>query len=240
VLKHSLRVVLVEPEGEVNVGFVARVMKNFGFKNLVLVNPKVNVEDSLPYASHGGDVLKSALICKNIDEAIKGCSLVAATSSKVSVGEDLLRIPMTVKEFAKKVAELKDANIAILFGRESVGLTREEIGKSHILVTIPASKDYPSLNLSHAVAIVLYEIFNAKAETSQVGMVEQPKPKEMEALLKNIEQAVRALKMPAYRERKTETVLKRVIGRAFISRHEAYVLSGFFRKVHLLLSGGKK
>lgn len=236
----GLRVVLVEPEGEINIGFVARVMKNFGFKNLVLVNPKVSIEDALPYASHGDDILRSATICGSVDEAIKGCSLVAATSSKVSVGEDLLRIPVTVKDFARKVAELKDENVAILFGRESVGLTREEIGKSHILVTIPASKDYPSLNLSHAVAIVLYEIFNAKAESSQLGVIEQPKPKEMEALLRNIERAVKALKMTAYRERKTEIVLKRVIGRAFISRHEAYVLSGFFRKVHLLLSGNKK
>ena len=224
----SLRVVLVEPEGEINIGFVARVMNNFSFKDLVLVNPKVNVEEALPYASHGDEVLRNATVCRSIDEAIKGCSLVAATSSKVSVGEDLLRVPVTVKDFARKVTELKDENVAILFGRESVGLTREEIGKSHILVTIPASKDYPSLNLSHAVAIVLYEIFNAKAESSQLGVIEHPKPKEMEALLRNIEQAVKVLKMPAYRERKTEIVLKRVIGRAFISRHEAYVLSGFF------------
>ncbi|MCD6114161.1 MAG: RNA methyltransferase [Thermoprotei archaeon] len=236
----GLRVILVEPEGEINIGFVARVMKNFGFKELVLVNPKVSIEDALPYASHGDDILRSAIICGSVDEAIKGYSLVVATSSKVSVGEDLLRIPVTIKDFARKVAELKDENVAILFGRESVGLTREEIGKSHILVTIPASKDYPSLNLSHAVAIVLYEIFNAKAKSSQLGVIEQPKPKEMEVLLRNIERAVKALKMPAYRERKTEIVLKRVIGRAFISRHEAYVLSGFFRKVHLLLSGNKK
>ncbi len=234
----KIRIVLVEPEGEINVGFVARVMKNFGFYDLALVKPKIKVEEAIQYASHGADVLKKANVYEDIEEAIRGFSLVVTTSSKVSLGEDLLRIPITVRDFAEKISKIKNGKIAILFGRESVGLTRDEILRSHVLVTIPASEEYPSLNLSHAVAIVLYEIFGELYKMkSQVKTFEQPKPKEMEALLGNIDKAVEALKMPKHKEEKTKLVLKRIIGRALISRHEAYVLSGFFRKVHVLLSG---
>lgn len=228
----SIRVVLVEPEGEINVGFIARVMKNFNFYDLIIVNPKCSLELAKNYASHGIKVLERAKIVRTIEEAIKGSSLIVATSSKLSPGEDILRIPMTLKEFANTIAKYH-GTISILFGRESTGLTREEITKSHMLLTIPASSNYPSLNLSHAVAIVLYEIFSEyQQEKQHVVKKELPREEELKALHENIEKAVRALKMPNHKKEKTILTLKRIFGRAIITAHETYVLSGFFRRVH--------
>lgn len=227
----NIRVVLVEPEGEINVGLIARVMKNFGFKDLVIVNPKFPLERAKKYASHGIDVLSEAKVVKSLDEALKGVSLIVVTSCKASSGDDILRTPLTLKEFAEKIANYNGV-VAIVFGRESVGLRREEIKRGDVLLTIPASPDYPSLNLSHAVAIVLYEIFS-KLSKGHIPELQLPKPDETEILHRKMEEAVKSLSMPEHKKIKTIMTLKRVFGRSVLTAHETHVLIGFFRKICL-------
>ncbi|RLG75664.1 MAG: RNA methyltransferase [Thermoprotei archaeon] len=226
-----IKIVLVEPEGEINVGLVARTMKNFGFKDLVIVNPKFPLENAKKYASHGVDVLENAKIVTVLDEALKNSSLVVVTSCKVSSGDDILRTALTLKEFVKKIADYEGV-ITLVFGRESIGLKREEIEKGDILLTIPASKDYPSLNLSHAVAITLYEIFSKLSE-GHVPKLKLPSPSEVKILYKNMREAVKSLSMPEHKKRKILIALKKILGRAMLTTHETHVLTGFFRKMCL-------
>ncbi|AWR94424.1 tRNA (cytidine-2'-O-)-methyltransferase TrmJ [Acidianus brierleyi] len=154
-----IRVVLVEPEGEYNVGFVARLCKNFDIDELYIVNPKCNIVNAESFSAKGRDILENALIVNSFDDAIKGVELKIATSSIADTKGDILRKAIRPWELNDIIGGKK---VALIFGRESVGLTREEIAKSDFLLYIPASKLYPTLNLSHAVGIVLYELWKTK------------------------------------------------------------------------------
>lgn len=154
-----LRIVVVEPEGDYNLGFIARLCKNFEVDELILVNPLANVEKAKPFAAKGVDYLeRKTRIVNSYDEALKDLDLRIATSSIADTEKDMLRRSVKPWEIHDFLSNIK--NTGIIFGRESVGLTREEIMKADMLLHIPANPDYPVLNLSHAVAIVLYEIYN--------------------------------------------------------------------------------
>ncbi len=163
-----LRVVLVGVEGPINLGAVARLVKNFDADELYLVKPVARPDDELAirFAAHAKDVLGRSVIVDDLEDALKGVGLSACTSARVGQRGDVLRHSLTPWDFARLA--LRYDSVAIVFGRESVGLTREEIAKCDILVSIPASREYPVLNLSHAVAIILYELFKtSRLEASQ-------------------------------------------------------------------------
>ncbi len=156
-----IRVVLVEPEGEYNVGFVARLCKNFEVDELYIVNPKCDVNKAREFSSRGREVLDRAAIVNSYDEALEGVDIKISTSSIADVKGDILRKSIRPWELKDLIG---DRRVALVFGRESVGLTREEIEKTDFLLHIPASEEYPVLNLSHAVGIVLYELWKTRDE----------------------------------------------------------------------------
>ncbi len=154
-----VRVVVVGIEGEINLGFIARLVKNFDAEELVLVKPVARIgEDAYRFAANGRDVLEERTrIVESLEEALKDVDFSACTSARVGQKSDVLRHPLTPWEFAELASRYE--LVAVVFGRESVGLTREELAACDVLVSIPASSAYPVLNLSHAVAIILYELF---------------------------------------------------------------------------------
>ncbi|MCY0849185.1 tRNA (cytidine-2'-O-)-methyltransferase TrmJ [Sulfuracidifex metallicus] len=154
-----LRVIVVEPEGDYNLGFIARLCKNFKVDELVIVNPVASIENAKPFAAKGIDFLeKKTRVVFSYNEALKDLDLTIATSSIADIEKDMLRRSIKPWEIHDFILNVKNAGI--IFGRESVGLTREEIMKADLLLHIPANPEYPVLNLSHAIGIVLYEIYN--------------------------------------------------------------------------------
>ncbi len=161
----EVRVVLVEPEHDINVGYCCRAMRNFGFRELFIVNPKCPLGfEAHMYSKHGADVLKNAKKVKGMEEAVKGCALVVGTTGVARRSKRVIRNPMSVAELKQKAKRVK-GRMALLLGREGMGLTPEEIKKCDFLVTIEADGSYPVLNLSHALAILLYELRGAKGGT---------------------------------------------------------------------------
>ena len=151
--------VFVEPKTPGNIGFLARTMKNFGFKKLVLINP-CKLEDSAYYqASHARDIVQDAKIYENLGDFVeeKQITTIVGTSGIAGGSYNIPRISITPEELGKNMQV--DGNIAILFGREGEGLSNDELKLCDILVTIPASDEYPIMNISHAAAIIFYEIF---------------------------------------------------------------------------------
>ena len=222
-----LNVILVEPENSGNIGATARVMKNFGFTELILVNPKARLDDeAFSRAMHAKDVLESCRIVNSLQEL--EFDVLVATSSHAGHDYHIARTAITAEELGKKID--LNQNVGIVFGRESKGLTIDEILTCDFLVTIPASPVYPVLNLSHAVAIILYEIFKNNTSWSPTGYREATK-KEKEGLFQEIEKICQLLGLQEHRRRFTLQIFKKVLNRAFISGREAYTLRGFLRRV---------
>ena len=170
----NIRIVLVETSHTGNMGSVARAMKTMGLTNLYLVNPLVKPDSqAISLAAGASDVIGDAAIVDSLDEAIAGCSLVVGTSARSRT----LPWPMLdARECGVKcVEEGAQAPVAIVFGRERVGLTNDELQKCHYHVAIPANPEYSSLNLAMAVQILAYEV---RMAFLQSGRTEQPQYEE--------------------------------------------------------------
>lgn len=157
----DIRIVLVEPSHPGNIGAVARAMKNMGLERLVLVNPRQFPDsEAIARASGADDVLANARVVATVDEAVAGCGLILATTSRT---RDQYFSVADVRDAAERVLhETRRGPVAVLFGSERAGLTNEQLEAAHLLIRIPASESYPSLNLAMAVQIVTYELFCAR------------------------------------------------------------------------------
>ena len=222
--------ILVEPKYAGNAGSVARVMKNFGFDNLVMVNPSFSIDDECrKYAVHAQDVIENAIIVSSFKEANEMVDYMVGTTSIESRNDrHHLRKAVLAKEFASKIHKM-NGRIGICFGREDYGLLNEEIEKCDLLVKIPTSDEYPSMNLSHAVAVVLYEIYSQKYEVEMKEMIPASRM-EKEKMYQFFDQLLDVIKYPEYKKEKTRILFRRVIGRSMLSKWEYHTLMGVFKK----------
>src|SRR6185312_12263373 len=157
----DIRIVLVEPSHPGNIGAAARAMKNMGLERLVLVNPRqFPHSEAIARASGADDVLANARVVTTVREALAGCGFIVATTSRPR--DQYFRVA-DVRDAAERVLrESQRGPAAVLFGSERAGLTNEQLEAAHLLIRIPASDAYPSLNLAMAVQIVAYELFRAR------------------------------------------------------------------------------
>ncbi len=183
----ALRLVLVETEGSVNLGLIARLCENFEVDELVLVKPKASLEEAKRYAARAAWRLDEARIVDSMDEALEGVDLSVCTSAHHSTGR-AERIPVDVREAAERMAAEK-GRVALVMGRESVGLTLEELAKCDLMASIHASPRYPSLNLANATAIALYEVYRARMG----GVERRPATSETRRLLEAYSRALSTL-----------------------------------------------
>ena len=167
-MSENIRIVLVETSHTGNMGSVARAMKTMGLTNLWLVNPLVKPDSqAIALAAGASDVIGEAKIVDTLDEALAGCSLVVGTSARSRT----LPWPMLDPRECglKTISEAQDAPVAIVFGRERVGLTNDELQKCDYHVAIEANPEYSSLNLAMAVQILAYEVRIAWLATQEEG-----------------------------------------------------------------------
>lgn len=158
--KDNVYFVLVEPREAGNVGSSARAIKNMGFKNLCLVNPKSPMSDEARWFAHNAlDVLEAMKVYDNLTDAISDKSLVVGTTRRKGKRRGTV---LPVEDGSARLFDTAlDKKIAILFGREDRGLFNEEVEECDLLLTIPTGKEQPSLNLAQAVMIFAYELSKA-------------------------------------------------------------------------------
>lgn len=161
----QIRIVLVEPAGALNVGSVARVMKNMGLGQLVLVNPHCDPRSKQArlMAVHAAEILETAKIVPDLPTALLGCSQIMAT-----VGRDLDSV-IPREPPRQALPDLLNQSAAIMFGREDHGLTNQELMLAQRLIQIPTDSIYPSLNLAQAVGVCCYELWQAQVSQSVLG-----------------------------------------------------------------------
>ena len=228
--KNNIYIVFVECETPGNIGFLARTMANFGFKNLVLINPPALTPEAYYQATHGKYIVENALVYPSLDEFYqsKRIDFKIASTGVAGGSYNLSRIPLRPEQLSKSINI--NNKIAILFGREGDGLSNKEIEDCDICVSIPTDPTYPILNISHAAAIIFYELFKNKHEFPVEGL-EESTLLEKEYLIKDMEEMINGLDIPYHKKRNGLKVFKNIINRAFITGREAHTFKGILRRL---------
>jgi len=223
----TVRVILLEPEKSGNIGAVARSMKNFNLSDLWIVNPKTRIDDEArAYSMRGLDILESATIVASFEKALKNVDVVVGTSSvEARSSSNVSRIAITPRQLAERASGTK-GTMAVIFGRESTGLSNQELALCDFMVTIPASREYNVLNVATAASIVFYELFH-KASVRLVDLAPQSSKRR---LLAQFDQLAERSHLQPHRRRLAQRAFRNVISRSFISRRETSLLVGVFRK----------
>jgi TrmH family RNA methyltransferase len=210
-----------------NVGFIARVMKNFGFSKLYLYDCCVTTV-SFKTASHARDLLKNAVILRNFEEILDHVNMLVGTTGITTASEErYVRRPIFTPEELREFLNGKSGEVAIAFGREDYGLFNEELELCHMIVSIPTNPEYPVMNVSHAVAVILYELSKGKYGLEDKNIV---KAREIEKLVENFERLMLETWYPKHRIKRTKIALRRILARSLMVRRELAVLHGIVTK----------
>ena len=264
-MANMINIVLIQPEHPGNVGAVARVMANFGFDKLILVEPLCDKDSSeaIKRAKHALPILKKAKVVKK--EYLDKFDYLIGTTAKLGTDYNIPRSPITPKQLAEKLSGTENVSgmdakkvfgmnlkkrsgininkisgintkkVALIFGREGIGLTNDEINACDFIVSIPSFKKYPTLNISHACAILFYELFQAlgEKETKTNAMITPANEKDKEVMMMRINQVLDKLEFTTPEKKKTQKIVwKRIIGKSMMTKREAFAAIGFFRKIY--------
>ena len=233
-LLNSVRVVLVGTTHPGNIGATARAMKNMGIVNLALVKPKDFPSNEAIYRSKAAkDVLESAQIYENLEDAVSDCELVIGTSAR---GRTVPWPVLDPKEAADRVAVYSENNkVAIVFGREDRGLTNQELGLCNLHVHIPADPEYSSLNLAQAVQIIVYEIrvsILKDQECEEYWDVDLATNEQTERLIDHMDELMKEVEFyDVQNPRKLLLRVRRFFKRSRIDVMEANIFRGLFAAI---------
>ena len=156
--RDRLEVVLVSPRNPLNIGATARAMANFGFRRLTVVAPYEPHWREARSAVGAPELLQSATEVATVAEAVADCAFVAGTGTRTHRQPDQ---PVHVLPDARPMLEnhlTAGSRVALVFGPEKHGLTRDDLSYCHALIEIPTDALQPSMNLGQAVAVCLYEL----------------------------------------------------------------------------------
>ncbi len=224
-----MRIVLVEPQHPGNVGAVARAMANFGITDLALVNGCEINDDGYARSKSGKPILENLKRFDTMEKALADCDIAIGTSGIKPEGDKRwFRAPKDVKKINELINERE--NPALVFGRENYGLYREELALCETTITIPTNPDYPILNLSHAVGIVLYEI-KRKEKVKGPKKRKAVSQEEFERLVERIMEMLEDSSYPERRLGRSKTTLRRLISRGNPDEGEYENLMGIFKAI---------
>ena len=231
-----LTVVLVEPQGPLNIGSVCRAMGNFGFNDLRLVNPRT---DHLCYearlmAVKGSAILENARLFSSLEQALTGCHYAFGTTRRF--GRYRNRSDFLYPAAAAKIIAAAPAQVttALVFGREDCGLLNEELDLCQRFVTIPTCDAMPSMNLAQSVAVCLYEVVNQGLEAG--NMLLQPDLAEAEQVEAMFAQMRAVLSRIEYLDpQNPDHILRsfrRLFGKSGLTAREVRILRGLWSRIN--------
>ena len=225
-----IRFVLVETSHTGNIGAVARAMKTMGLSRMELVAPKQPPDaEALARASGADDLLERAATHATLSDALAGCRLVIGASARLrSIEWPLLEPPECA---ARLLAEATEGEVALVLGRESSGLTNDELARCHFLVHIPTNPDFSSLNIAAAAQVLAYEIRRAARGTSGEHLMEPPRElattEDLEGFFAHLTTTLKDIGFSAPEQSRTLMKrLRRLFNRARLDRVEINILRG--------------
>ena len=240
----NLKIILVEPSGPLNVGSIARLCSNFNVDQLRIVSPKCDIYslEAKKMAMRGIKFIKESVMYETLIDSISDCDLVLATCGRIHYQKEC--DPDSLENVSKWIRVFKEVkNLAILFGREDSGLTNRELLMAHKVFTISTHMNFPSLNLSHAVSIVLYELSKI---TKAVNIIKKKdldfaSPKQIEDSFFEIEKLLLKIGyvLPHTLNAKISKY-KKYIYRSETSKHELDTLRGIVHQINWALENKNK
>jgi tRNA/rRNA methyltransferase len=236
-------VVLVRPKEDGNVGAVARVARNFGAERLLLVAPRAAIGPEARRRSMGGlPLLRAARTYSTLAAAARGSDLVVGTTD-LSTGRSTayLRRAVSPERLGEMLVPV-EGRVALVFGPEDNGLSRTELARCDVLVHVPARREFPTLNLSHAAAIVLYAVHRARG-TDHPDSTPAPLPLELngtekEMFLDRLGELLGRIGYPPHKRQGLILLFRRVLGRSTPTEAEYRMMLGLFRSLGRSMNRG--
>ncbi|MGA2800019.1 MAG: RNA methyltransferase [Candidatus Micrarchaeaceae archaeon] len=224
-----LEVAVMEPKYQQNLGYIARVCKNFGIEELVLINPRCNHRgrEAVKYSKHAADLLRSAKIIKGI-KGLDSDLLIGTTGIWHKSNASYYNI-YSLSRLSGLVRRALSArkNVTLLLGRDDTGLSRDELRLCDASVFIGAGEKYPILNISHALAVILNSLVAQEGNAAMKGLYAEAR--EQEALARLFESSLRGRKR--IRDKKSVAMaFRHVIRRSVPTKKELNALSIAFAK----------
>ena len=240
----KLTIILVEPSGPLNVGSVARLCSNFDVEELRIVSPKCDIFslEAKKMALKGQKFIDHCKIFDNLEKAIFDCDLVLASCGRIDVSKDSF-FESSEDIFSWILSFKKINNLAIIFGREDRGLTNSELLLANKTFNIPTSLNNPSLNLSHAVSIVLYELkkFSKRNSNKELEDFNLASSKQINDSFVEVEKMLLGVGyLLEHTSRAKLRKFKNYILRANTSMQEINVLRGIVHQINWFLNNSKR
>lgn len=229
----AVAVALIEPQYPVNVGHIARLMKNFGFRSLYFVRPHFDRAESIKYSTHGKDILVAAKTMTLSQLRKKFDVLIGTTAIRATSRLNVLRESINAEHTAKIIQDARARNFCILLGRESSGLNNEELGMCDLVLTIDTKTDYRTMNVTHALAIVLYEISKLRSELpvrKSKKRVELASQQDIELLLKYVSRLADAGSYDLHKKPLLEAAARRMMAKSVLTTKDVMLLVSLLRK----------
>ena len=240
----NLKVILVEPNGPLNVGSVARLCSNFEVDELRIVSPKCDIFslEAKKMALKGQKFLENCMIFDDLQKAISDCDLVLASCGRIDVNKDSF-FGSSEDIFDWTLSFKKINNLALIFGREDRGLTNSELLLANKTFNIPTSQNNPSLNLSHAVSIALYELNKSSKRNfdQELKVFNLASSKQIHDSFLEIEELLFKVGYLLKHTSKAKiTKFKNYILRANTSMHEINVLRGIVHQIKWFVNNANR
>lgn len=239
-LKLNFSIVLVQPQTAGNIGAIARVCKNFSVNKLVLVNPEANhlSDEAMARAMHSHEYLEEAVIFQSMKKLRNQYQILIATSAKSGRNYHISRQPSYPWELSQSLFNKEE--VAFVFGREDKGLFNHELQLCDFLVTIPLTGQHIVLNLSHAVALIIYECWRSlyieQNQLSNEEMIAESKARNV--LFSTFDEIVESLQYETYRKPIIKQAFKFLINRSFVRPEETHSFIGVFNRILRALNTG--
>ena len=239
-LKNKFEFILVEPSHPGNIGATARAIKNMGFQNLSLINPKGFPDDEAFFRAKGAkDILENVKIYNDLVTPLKDATLTFGTSARTRTISWPTRTSSELHSILKKALASKNAKICFLFGREISGLSNEELQMCDFQIKIPTDEKFSSINLSHAVQIISY-VLKMEIENIDLSMEKNNETTtfiDNEYLIDHFDKVMKHVDFyDQENPKQVKTRVRRLVKRLQPDKLEMGILRGFLAKIEQVLN----